>query len=61
MDSNEMRKEKPSWEFHKNAMCCLEIILEEATHKAAVVQPFASHLTNDPNKTNKTCRAFLEK
>ena len=53
--------EKVRWEFHKNATCCLEQILEPTYHKTASVWPPASHLTNHSSKTNKTFGALLKK
>ena len=61
MDTNKTQREKARWELHKNAMCCLEQILEAILHKIAAVLPPTSRLTNHPSKTNKTCKALLEK
>ena len=44
---------KARWKLHKDAACCFEQILEAAPYKTAAVQPFTSHLTNDPSKTSK--------
>ena len=40
---------------------CLEHVLRETPHKTAAIRPPASHLTNHPNKTSKTCLVSLEK
>ena len=61
MDPNITHREKGRWQLHKNAVCCLQQILEAMTHKAAAVQTPTSHLTNHLSKTNKTYRALLEK
>ena len=53
--------EKARWDLWKKAVICLEKIQEVTPHKTAVVWPSASHLTNYSCKTNKTCRALLEK
>ena len=55
MDFNKALRQKVRWELHKDVVCCFEQILEAAPHKTAAVWPFASHLSNNPNKTNKTC------
>ena len=47
-------REKCRRELHKNATYRFEFILEATSHKTTVVLPFSSHLTNHPNKTNKT-------
>ena len=49
------------WELHKNATWCFDQILETTLHKAAVVRPLTSHLTNHPNKINRTHGTLLEK
>ena len=41
-------------ELHTNATCCFEQILEATLQKTVVVRPPTSHLTNHPNKMNKT-------
>ena len=45
----------------KNAVCCLEQIVETTPHKMVTVWPLISYLTNHSNKMNKMCRALLEK
>ena len=60
MDNNETRREKAKWEPDKNTSCCFEQILEATPHKTVVIRRLASHLTNHPYKTNKTCGAMLE-
>ena len=42
--------------LHKNAVYCLEHILEDILEKTAVVQLPTSHLINYPIKTNNTCK-----
>ena len=48
-------------ELYMNSVCFFEQILEAVPYKTAVVQSLTSHLSNHPNKTNKTCWALLEK
>ena len=43
-NDNKTYREKPRWERHKNAVCCLERILEATSHKTAAVQPTTSTL-----------------
>ena len=50
LQSNEILGEKARWELYKNATCCFKQILEVATHKAAAVRPFISHLINHPSE-----------
>ena len=57
--SNEMPPENVRWELHKNAICCLERILEAATYKTAAVWLLSSQLTNHLSKMNKICWALL--
>ena len=61
LDSNETHGEKGRWKLHQNATCYFEQILEATFYKTAAVCPYASHLTNHPNKRNKTCGEQLEK
>ena len=44
--------EKARWELLKNAMCCLEQILEATPHKTAAVWQPISHLINQIIPTN---------
>ena len=39
--------------LHKNATCCFNQILEEASHKIAPMQPITSHLLNPPSKRTR--------
>ena len=59
--TNKTHWEKAWWELHKNALYCVEQILEKTPHKTATVQPLASHLTNNSSKTSKTYWVLLEK
>ena len=61
IDTKKTFSKKSRWELDKNFACCLEQVLGVVLHKTASVQPFASHNINHPSKTNKTCRAQLEK
>ena len=45
IDANETQREKARLEPHKNAVYCLEQVLEAIPNKTAAVQPLASHLT----------------
>ena len=45
--------EKKRWEFHKNARCSFEQILEAAPNKTVTVRPLTSNLVSYPS--NKTC------
>ena len=54
MDINEMQRAKARWELYKNAVYCLELILEATPNKTLAVWVMGSHLTNHSNKTNKT-------
>ena len=55
LDSNKMLREKVKEGIQKNAMCCLEQILEATPLKTAVVPPLSLHLINHSSKMNKTC------
>ena len=46
LDLDKVLLEKARWVLHKDAMCCLEQILEAVLYKTALVPPLASHLTN---------------
>ena len=56
-----MAVEKARQEPHKSVTCCFEQILEATPYKTAIVPPLTSHLTNNPSKMNKSCRALREK
>ena len=45
--------EKARQEQHKNGACYLEQVLEATLHKITAVGSLATHLKNDPSKTNK--------
>ena len=60
-DSNKMHRDKARWVLPKNAISYFEQILEAKPIRTTVVWPLTSHLTNHPNKTNKTCKVLLEK
>ena len=60
LKSNEMYREKARWELHKNAMYCLEQILEATLNKTAAVWPLTSHFTKHSSKMNKTPCVPLE-
>ena len=52
---------KKWWKLPIKVVCSFEQILEVAPHKTAAVQPLNSHLTNQQNKSKKTCNAPVEK
>ena len=43
------------WELLKSVTSCLEQIPEAIIHKAAIVPPLTSYLSNHPSMMNKTC------
>ena len=61
LDANEVFRGEASCKLHKNAVCCLEQILETASCKIAAVWFPTSHLTNHPSKTDKSCWILLKK
>ena len=48
-------REKSWWELHKDVACSFEKTPKAAPNKTVAVRPLTSHLTNYPNKMNKTC------
>ena len=61
MHTNKTHSEQTQRELQENDEGCLEQILKAAPSKTVAVRPLASHHTNHPRKTNKICRALLEK
>ena len=61
MDANKMYGDKARLEQHKNPAGSFNQILEATSQKTASLRTTISHLTNHPNKTNKTCKEQLEK
>ena len=51
--TDDQRNGRSPWEVQKNIACSFQQILEAAPHKASVVRPSPSHLTNHPSKANK--------
>ena len=48
-------------ELHKNAMSCLEKILEATPHKTAAIELLTFHLKNHTSKTNRTYMTLPER
>ena len=58
LDANEMLGEKARWELYKDAVLNKS---REQHYKTAVLWPLTSHLTNHPNKMNKTKHCWKSK
>ena len=54
VNTNKTHIEKARRELRKNVVCCLEQVLEAASHKITAEQQPAYHLTNYSNKMKKT-------
>ena len=52
--------ENVRYEFHKDAVCCFEQILEAAPYKTAVVRPFTFHLAKHPKEDKPAMLVFSE-
>ena len=58
VDTNKTHWGKARWKIHKNAMYCLEQILETKCHKTLIIQLPTSQ---KPSKMNKRCMTLREK
>ena len=54
-----IHKDIAKQELHKNAVCCLEQILEATPNKTAAVQPITSHLPLYSSMKQPTRRVFV--